>query len=302
MGVKVDFKVNVPHGEMDITENGQYDVSDYAIANVNVDNKEQICNAEVTIPIDNLKEAINNYSNIWVDDTNGLKDFIIAQQGKIKLTVNTLIGALYMTLYPTLWKDDTNGSYNYQGSLYIEQDLSAIGGSDYNQIVVRAIAWDNSKYIAFRPTIIPVEKQSSGDGKYSNHLHYDIHLEGTWDTSNQIMTLDTASQNAIKALLDKMEELTTGNNYDFLVNMRVAGKASAEGDIAVIGANMKLDYVPGISALGVYRNLQTQFIVSIDDPNTAKIVINDTEFSSNNQMFHSFISSMYVVFQFDINY
>ena len=103
MGVKVDFKVNVPHGEMDITENGQYDVSDYAIANVNVDNKEQICNAEVTIPIDNLKEAINNYSNIWVDDTNGLKDVIIAQQGKIKLTVNTLIGALYMTLYPTLW-------------------------------------------------------------------------------------------------------------------------------------------------------------------------------------------------------
>lgn len=36
MGVKVDFKVNVPHGETDITENGQYDVSDYAIANVNV--------------------------------------------------------------------------------------------------------------------------------------------------------------------------------------------------------------------------------------------------------------------------
>lgn len=36
MGVKVDFKVNVPHGEMDITENGQYDVRDYAIANVNV--------------------------------------------------------------------------------------------------------------------------------------------------------------------------------------------------------------------------------------------------------------------------
>ena len=36
MGVKVDFKVNVPHGEMDITENGQYDVSDCAIANVNI--------------------------------------------------------------------------------------------------------------------------------------------------------------------------------------------------------------------------------------------------------------------------
>jgi hypothetical protein len=299
MGVKVDFKVNVPHGEMDITENGQYDVSDYAIANVNVDNKEQICNAEVTIPIDNLKEAINNYSNIWVDDTNGLKDFIIAQQGKIKLTINTLIGALYMTLYPTLWKDDTNGSYNYQGSLYIEQDLSAIGGSDYNQIVVRAIAWDNSKYVAFRPTIIPVEKQSSGGGKYSNHLHYDIHLEGTWDTSNQIMTFDTATQNAVKALLDKLDELTVSDNYDFLVNMRVAGKASAEGDIALIGANMKLNYIPGTCAV---RNLQTQFILNVNNPDTAKIVITNTDFSSNNESFYSFITGMYVVFQFDINY
>lgn len=301
MGVKVDFKVNVPHGEMDITENGQYDVSDYAVANVNVDNKEQICNAKVTIPIDNLKEAINNYSNIWVDDTNGLRDFIIGQQGKIKLTVNTLIGALYMTLYPTLWKDDTYGSYNYQGSLYIEQDLSAIGGSDYNQIVVRAIAWDNNKYIAFRPTIIPVEKQSSGGLKYSNHLHYDIHLEGSWDTANQIMTLDTASQNAIKALLDKLDELTMSDNYDFLVNMRVAGKTSAEGDIAVVGANMKINYIPGSEA-GAIRNLQTQFIVSINNPDTAKIVINDTEFTSNNPMFHFFMSSVYTVFQFDINY
>lgn len=116
------------------------------------------------------------------------------------------------------------------------------------------------------------------------------------------MTLDTASQNAIKALLDKTEELTTSDNYDFLVNMRAVGKTSAEGDIAVIGANMKLNYVPGISALGVFRNLQTQFIVSINNPDTAKIVINDTEFTSNNQMFHSFISTMYVVFQFDINY
>lgn len=116
------------------------------------------------------------------------------------------------------------------------------------------------------------------------------------------MTLDTASQNAIKVVLDKLEELTTGDNYDFLVNMRVAGKASAEGDIAVIGANMKLNYVPGISALGVYRNLQTQFILSGNASDTANIVISDTEFTSNSQMFHTFMSSMYVVFQFDINY
>lgn len=113
------------------------------------------------------------------------------------------------------------------------------------------------------------------------------------------MTFDTATQNAVKALLDKLDELTMSDNYDFLVNMRVAGKASAEGDIAVVGANMKLNYIPGASAV---RNLQTQFILSINNPDTAKIVITDTEFTSNDTSFHAFISGMYVVFQFDINY
>lgn len=111
------------------------------------------------------------------------------------------------------------------------------------------------------------EQPSPSGGKYSNHLHYDIHLEGSWD-SNQIMTFDTATQNAVKALLDKLDELTMSDNYDFLVNMRVAGKASAEGNIAVVGANMKLTFVPSSEA--AFRNLQAQFIVSVANPDTAK--------------------------------
>lgn len=141
----------------------------------------------------------------------------------------------------------------------------------------------------------------SGGGKYSNHLHYDIHLEGSWDTSNTILTFDTATQNAIKVMLDKLDELVAGDNYDFLVNMRVAGKASAEGDIVVVGANMKLTHVPGSEA-GAARNLQAQFVVSVNNPDTAKIVFNDTNFTTNNSMFYLFMSSVYTVFQFDINY
>lgn len=131
-------------------------------------------------------------------------------------------------------------------------------------------------------------------------MHYDIHLEGSWDPANEIMTFDTATQNAIKALLDKLDELTMSDNYDFLVNMRVVGKASAEGDIVVVGANMKLTYVPGSEA--AIRNLQAQFIVSVANPDTAKIVITGNEFTSNNQMFRAFMNSVYTVFQFDINY
>lgn len=91
------------------------------------------------------------------------------------------------------------------------------------------------------------------------------------------------------------------DNYDFLVNMRVVGKASAEGDITVVGANMKLTHVPGSEA-GAARNLQAQFVVSVNNPDTAKIVFNDTDFTTNNPMFPLFMSSVYTVFQFDINY
>lgn len=155
--------------------------------------------------------------------------------------------------------------------------------------------------IATNGWVLTVQNISSGGGKYSKNLHYDIHLEGSWDTSNTILTFDTATQNAIKVVLDKLDELVAGDNYDFLVNMRVAGKASAEGDIVVVGANMKLTHVPG-SENGATRHLEAQFIVSVNNTDTAKIVFNDTDFITNNQMFHLFMSSVYTVFQFDINY
>lgn len=63
---------------------------------------------------------------------------------------------------------------------------------------------------------------------------------------------------------------------------------------------MKLTYVPGSEA--AIRNLQAQFIVSVANPDTAKIVITGNEFTSNNQMFRAFMNSVYTVFQFDINY
>ena len=210
------------------------------------------------------------------------------QMGLLKLSDNNII-KFNNEIYYKNDDEHTEGVLVYTHTGFTEVD----GGATLKYISIT---------IATNGWVLTVQNISSGGGKYSNHLHYDIHLEGTWDTSHQIMTLDTASQNAIKVLLDKMEELTTSDNYDFLVNMRVAGKASAEGDIVVIGANMKLNYVPGISDFDVYRHLQTQFIASIDDPNTAKILINDTGFSSNSQIFYAFISIMYVVFQFDINY
>lgn len=120
---------------------------------------EEILNVSVNMTVEQLSQSINN-SGIETHYTEENKtivfDFIKAQKGIMRLTVNTPIGNLYMTLRPSLWKDDINHSYNFEGTLYIETDLSAIGAKYFNQIIVRAICWDTNNSVSFRPTIIPI--------------------------------------------------------------------------------------------------------------------------------------------------
>ena len=115
---------------------------------------------EVSIDMDlsQLQQAVNGYSPISYtgDDKLNVRSFILAQKGIIKLTVNTPAGSLYMTLRPSLWKDDINHSYNFEGSLLIETNLTAIGGTGFNQILVRGIAWDTNNNVNFRTTILPI--------------------------------------------------------------------------------------------------------------------------------------------------
>ncbi len=122
---------------------------------------EEVLNVSVSMTAQQLSLSINSsgISTPYTEENKAVVfDFIKAQKGVIRLTVNTPIGNLYMTLRPTLWKDDTVHSYNFEGSLYLETDLSAIGGSSsFNQIIVRAICWDTDNSVSFRPTIIPIE-------------------------------------------------------------------------------------------------------------------------------------------------
>lgn len=113
----------------------------------------------ITATLSDLQNAVNSFSNIIYNESDKaeINSFIKNQKGIIKLTIATPVGNLYMTLRPTLWKDDDAHSYNFEGSLYIETDLSAIGGSTFNQIIVRAVTWDHGD-VAFRPTIIPIGK------------------------------------------------------------------------------------------------------------------------------------------------
>lgn len=125
----------------------------------NIGGGEEILNVSVSMTAEQLSQSINS-GNVSIaytgTDKSTISNFIKAQNGIMKLIINTPTGALYMTLRPSLWKDDTNHSYNFEGTLYIETDLSTIGGTNFNQIIVRAICWDTNNSVVFRPTIIPI--------------------------------------------------------------------------------------------------------------------------------------------------
>ena len=122
---------------------------------------EEVLETSVTFTTEELAQAVNNsYDNLEgpSDEATSIKNFINAQKGKIKLTVNTPVGNLGLNLYPTLFDDSIYDSRNFEGSDLIEVDLSSIGGSKtLNQIIVRGVSWINQDYIRFSITIIPIQ-------------------------------------------------------------------------------------------------------------------------------------------------
>lgn len=114
----------------------------------------------ITATLDDLKNAVNSVSYIPYSESNKeeIISFITNQKGIMKLAITTPVGILYMTLRPSVWGYDGSPVYDFEGSLILEKDLSAIGGSVVNQIIVRAICWNNTEPVHFRPTIIPIRK------------------------------------------------------------------------------------------------------------------------------------------------
>ena len=130
------------------------------IENGELKTKELEMVVSITATLDDLKNAVNSVSYISYSESNKeeIISFITNQKGIMKLTITTPVGNLYMTLRPSVWGYDGSPVYDFEGSLILEKDLSAIGGSVVNQIIVRAICWDNTEPVHFRPTIIPIRK------------------------------------------------------------------------------------------------------------------------------------------------
>lgn len=180
MGAKVGFKVNkqiigsqpsvivgVPHGTIDIDENGKYDVSEYAYANVDVVSKEIVQTIQLDIQATDLVPCINDFQTFYYSgsDAQKINEQIINQVGSIKFELNLtdLNYQLGMWLKPSMWFDSIHDSKNFQGTLIFDGNFSALGaGSRLNEIIVRAVTWVNSdgsydSQTSIAITIIPIK-------------------------------------------------------------------------------------------------------------------------------------------------
>ena len=104
-----------------------------------------------------LQNSVNSYNSITYNADNKLvvRDFILAQKGIIKLTVNTPVASVFFTLRPTIFDGDVSYTYKtFEGSASLTFDLTAIGGTGFNQIIVSLCVYGDD--VRFISTILPI--------------------------------------------------------------------------------------------------------------------------------------------------
>ena len=117
----------------------------------------KVLEVSVDMDLSQMQNSVNSYNSITYNADNKLvvRDFILAQKGIIKLTVNTPASSVFFTLRPTLWGGDVSYTYKtFEGSASLTFDLTLIGGTGFNQIIVSLCVYGDD--VRFISTILPI--------------------------------------------------------------------------------------------------------------------------------------------------
>lgn len=152
-----EYRMNKIHGIL--LEDDRVPEIEKKINSVIEDNSEIEVEVELTIPT--ISSAISGYYatvDYKGEDKLLISNFIKAQKGIIKLKCITPLGNLGLTLRPSLTESKFN-TYGFEGSSLLEVNLTSVGGSSFNQLIVRAVTWEEISSIDFRVTILPITRQ-----------------------------------------------------------------------------------------------------------------------------------------------
>lgn len=176
----------------DVKVNGVSVVSN-TVANIDTTNlMPKVLEVSINMDTTQLQQSINSFNPIEYTADNKLvvRDFILAQEGTIKLTINTPVGTVRMNLRPSLWKFEVDVySYNFEGSDTFPFDLTSIGGTAFNQIIVSLIY--EADTVNLISTILPVGASNVLEIPITKIITDQSKIEtliGAMSSSNSILT------------------------------------------------------------------------------------------------------------------
>lgn len=205
----------------DVRVNGVSVVSN-TVANIDTTNLiPKVLEVSINMDTTQLQQSINSFNPIeyTADNVSTVRDFILAQEGTIKLTINTPVGTVCMALEPSFWKlDNGTYSYNFEGSDTLPFDLTSIGGTGFNQIIVSLVAEEST--VGLISTILPVEA--------SNVLEIPI---------TNIITNQSKIETLIGAMASSDSILTTVDFDTPIPYSELDGKDYIKLDLSALGVN-----------------------------------------------------------------
>ena len=261
----------------DVRVNGVSVVSD-TVANIDTTNlMPKVLEVSINMDTTQLQQSINSFNPIeyTADNVSTVRDFLLAQEGTIKLTINTPVGTSCMNLKPSFWKFD-NGtySYNFEGSDTLPFDLTSIGGTTFNQIIVSLC--ENEGTVVFISTIIPVEASNVLEIPVTNIITSESKiatLTSAMSSSNSVLTaveFDTPIQYSELDGKDyiKLDLSPLGvNGYYMFYNQTTLDSLGRSYNLTIYSLDLTGVIIRNLAMIG-FNSALTYFIIDVNLKNS----------------------------------
>ena len=261
----------------DVRVNGASVVSD-TVANIDTTNlMPKVLEVSIDMDLSQMQNSVNSYNSITynADNVSTVSDFILAQEGTIKLTINTPVSSIYMTLRPSLFDGDTSNTYRtFEGYCSLSFDLTSIGGTTFNQIFVSLIAHGDNVY--FDSTILPVEASNVLEIPITNIITDESKIEtliGAMSASNSVLTaveFDTPIQYSELDGKDyiKLDLSSLGvNGYYMFYNQTTLDELGRSYNLTIYSLDLTGAIIRNLAMIG-FNSALTYFLIDVNLKNS----------------------------------
>ena len=243
----------------------------------NIDLMPKVLEVSINMDTTQLQQSINSFNPIeyTADNVSTVRDFILAQEGTIKLTINTPVGTARMNLRPSLWKFEGDVySYNFEGSDTFPFDLTSIGGTAFNQIIVSLIY--EADTVNLISTILPVEASNVLEIPITKIITNQSKIEtliSSMSSSNSVLTTVDFDTPIPYSELDgkdyiKLDLSSLGvNGYYMFYNQTTLNELGRSYNLTIYSLDLSGAVIRNLAMLG-FNSALTYFLIDVNLKNS----------------------------------